>query len=228
MSLSGFAIYENENPNLIDFIKEVNNSNKICLYCHTNNPQWTKYELKCGDQMHSRCARKYIAEKGGVIHCPKCGEIQERISNMYCRECNSFGHYMEKCRKFFESMDKEQMPVDIVTKYKYFDIQQKYNGDTRNQTCIFCHEWALGDDGSERWFSIQGDFIVSDKILNRIKKNSIKRFDIDIEEDGNVLVLYCCTDCFVMREEEIDEEGGSSIWFQDVGRFIIDCSLRQD
>jgi len=184
MSLSGSIIYENDNPNLIDYVKMVEKSQKICLYCHTNNSHWTKYELVCGHQMHSRCARKWFAEQGGILHCPSWGELKEEICNMCCRDCKKFGHYLEKCPNYFKAMANEQLDTDILAMIKYKDIQEKWHDGTLNRSCIFCNKWSLGDNGTSRFFSIHGGFLLPGEESKKIMVEYLNSNDeiVEVEE----------------------------------------------
>ena len=77
------------------FIKTVHNTRERCIVCMVDEDfdkeVWTRYELRCGHQMHTRCFRKWCEQKQ-KINCPYCGDIEDIAKNHYCSACNVFGH----------------------------------------------------------------------------------------------------------------------------------------
>jgi hypothetical protein len=81
------------NFNYMYYIKSIENDDSLCAICMMNESdkkKWSKYELKCGHKMHSRCFRTWVNEKEKVV-CPYCGDMEKR-DNYYCILCNKFGH----------------------------------------------------------------------------------------------------------------------------------------
>jgi len=87
-----------------NYIKETDTSTEICMVCLCDETEdnkdniWTRYELKCGHQMHSRCARQWFCKKKGV-YCSLCG-CMEKEDNNYCKTCNEWGHSCNKIKNY--------------------------------------------------------------------------------------------------------------------------------
>ena len=95
-------------PHLFTYLREITDSKELCIICnidelsrehyHKDNVHdnvWTRYELPCGCQAHTRCLRKYLSKKN-KLHCPKCDKtLDEHYSNTYCIECELRGHVYE-------------------------------------------------------------------------------------------------------------------------------------
>ena len=85
------------------FVKPVH-SRERCIVCMVDEDfdkeVWTRYELRCGHQMHSRCFRKWCHQKQ-KINCPYCGDVEDKPENHYCSICKIFGHsdIGEECPK---------------------------------------------------------------------------------------------------------------------------------
>ena len=90
------------------YIKEVTDSSQLCFVCKTQESTrdnyhknsvhddiWSRYQLKCGCQAHTRCFRKYMSKKK-EIHCLNCDKtIEQIIQNTYCFKCGEYGHVYE-------------------------------------------------------------------------------------------------------------------------------------
>ena len=80
------------------FSKVHHESQDLCLVCLTDETDTgqllTRYELACGHNFHSRCIRKWCSLKN-CVHCTCCGEVPETVGNMFCSECQEFGHNCE-------------------------------------------------------------------------------------------------------------------------------------
>ena len=67
----------------------------LCLVCLVDETEagqiWTRYELACGHMYHSRCIRKWCRLKN-CVHCTCCGEVADKVENMFCYGCQEFGH----------------------------------------------------------------------------------------------------------------------------------------
>jgi hypothetical protein len=83
---------------LCTFIRVHHDNKELCLVCMTDETEtgqlWTRYELKCSHKFHSRCLRKWCRIKNS-INCSCCGKIPEVVENMFCYECQEFGHNCE-------------------------------------------------------------------------------------------------------------------------------------
>ena len=128
---------------------------------------------------------------------------------MYCDSCKNFGHYLEKCPLFFESMKDYSLPSDIMAKVRYGDIKQRWHDSNNiNRTCVFCRKWIGGNDGLDRFMVLQGSFII----------------DKEVWEEEDIDTVFICTKCNNRIEDELGDEidqDKNHIWFSDKGRFFI-------
>ncbi len=68
-----------------------------CLKDENTNIRWHRYELPCHHQMHTRCCRKWIFEKG-KLNCRFCGDIDtSQTKSQYCSTCNKWGYWFKTC-----------------------------------------------------------------------------------------------------------------------------------
>ena len=89
------------------FAKIVKNSKQTCIVCMVDEDFdkhiWTRLQLRCGHQIHTRCFEKWCDHKG-VVNCPYCGDVKDVPENHYCSNCDIFGHshYGLACPKIRE------------------------------------------------------------------------------------------------------------------------------
>ena len=105
MELQGIDIMD---VKFFTYTHEVSNSTKECFVCKTqeftrdhyhkemvHDDIWSRYEIVCGCQAHTRCFRKYMSKRDD-LYCPNCNKtIEQIIENTYCFYCKKFGHVYE-------------------------------------------------------------------------------------------------------------------------------------
>jgi hypothetical protein len=81
--------------NTVYYCQTMTNNDEMCLVCHLDEreegKQWDRYQLKCRHICHTRCLRRWCGSRK-KLNCPFCGDIPEVKNNMFCSDCQSFGH----------------------------------------------------------------------------------------------------------------------------------------
>ena len=67
-----------------------------CIICGLHEQSyddntWMCYELQCNHHAHIRCYKKWCKQEKSV-GCPHCGLLSYSETNLFCEDCNHFGH----------------------------------------------------------------------------------------------------------------------------------------
>ena len=93
---------ELEYPDCFYFAKTLHENTDLCVVCQVDEIEdgyrWDRYKTRCGHVSHTRRFRRWCGKKGH-LNCPLCGDTPETESNMYCNNCDVFGHKVLECRR---------------------------------------------------------------------------------------------------------------------------------
>jgi hypothetical protein len=88
----------------INYVRMISDPNSWkCILCGIHEMEiylgdkhiiWDRFMLACNHEVHMRCYRKWC-KQNNTVGCSECGNHTKTEENMYCEECDVFGH--SKC-----------------------------------------------------------------------------------------------------------------------------------